>query len=216
MFDNPPPGDGDDGLQTKGVEAVETCLQDRHIFDVMGGMKKAIIAAIISVLVGCAGYCAWLSHRHTEQKFMIAALQARQEKRLKCVIVVQTGSGRSMRRAPKLLPAEYLKQLKEISTDGCPEEFRQAWLQYVQAWERNAAPNDVERRQDRLTMAAVKGKLEVHGGVGTTTGGGLGVEADLSNLKDMAKRLESRDTNESFRHVETVALGYGVDALKWE
>jgi hypothetical protein len=182
-------------------------------------MRKYMIAGVVALVILSAGVMVMRIKRHLQRSAIIAALQSRQESRQKCVVMMKTGYAQH---TTIFREAEYLSALKRISTDGCPESFREAWLEYVQAWERMVAPGDIEKRQDILTMAAVKGKVEGNGDLGIGLGGGLklaggvSVEADLSNLKDMAKRLESRDTNEAFRHVEVVSLSYGVDALKCE
>lgn len=174
-------------------------------------MKKATIAVIITLFAGGVVFYARESHRHAERESIIAALKVRREERKQSVAWVQKG----FRRKTMLMPREFLRRLKEIGTDGCPDAFRLSWLKYIQAWERFAEPGPIAQRQDRLTMAAVKGKIEGNASL-TSLGGGLTVEADLSNFEDMARRLEPRDTDEAFRHVENTALRFGVDALKWE
>ena len=185
-------------------------------------MKKLVFAGALALVI-LSAWVAVLSCRcHAQREAIISALRQREECRRKFLAPPQGRTIVEAQRRAGLLKADYLAALKHISTDGCPESFRQAWLEYVQAWERLAAPSDVEKREDILTVSAVKGKVAAHGNVGAglasglNASGGGSVEADLSNLKDMAKRLESRDTNEAFRNVEVVSLDCGVDALKWE
>ena len=186
---------------------------------VNGSMRKMIIAGVLAlgvlfIVVAVVGI-----ERHLQRSAIISALQSRQKSRSECIVVAQTGFAP---RTPLIRKADFLAALKRINTEGCPEPFRQAWLEYVQAWERFVAPSEIEKQEDILTLVAVKGKLEGNGNIGggfasgLNAGAGGSVEADLSNLKDMAKRLEPRDPNEAFRRVEVVSLSYGVDALKWE
>lgn len=88
----------------------------------------------------------------------------------------------------------YVKLLKQIDAAGCPQEFRLAWLDYVQTWERKSNP--------RGTAENVLEGLPFHG--------------DVNALTDIAKRMEADDTLKSWQKCERVALEFGVDASKLE
>ena len=87
----------------------------------------------------------------------------------------------------------YMKFLEKIDTSGCPQDFRMAWLAYVQTWERKF---DAHRAQENLldTIPVLSGNT--HG------------------LTDIAKRMESSDTDEAWRGCETAAMESGIDTSK--
>jgi len=90
-------------------------------------------------------------------------------------------------------PARYVKLLKQIDTAGCPQDFRLAWLNYVQTWERRNSPQTASENLLNLIPAAT---------------------GNLSGLNDIAKRSEANDTLIPWQKCEQVALEYGVDTSK--
>ena len=89
----------------------------------------------------------------------------------------------------------YVKLLKQIDTAGCPQEFRLAWLDYVQTWKRKSNPRDTAENE-------LEGLPAFHG--------------DVNTLTDIAKRMEPNNTLISWQKCERVALEFGTDASKLE
>ncbi|HEV2328085.1 MAG TPA: hypothetical protein VGY56_04765 [Verrucomicrobiae bacterium] len=89
----------------------------------------------------------------------------------------------------------YVELLKQIDTAGCPQEFRLAWQDYLQTWERKSNPGGTAKN-------VLEGLPEFHG--------------DVNALTDIAKRMEADDTLISWQKCERVALEFGVDASKLE
>jgi len=114
------------------------------------------------------------------------------------------------------------RSIKQIDTSNCPNEFQTAWLAYVQAWERYATPSPIERRQrqvlERPTSTSLGGNLEGHAGLGSGVGAGGAVhfESGHDNNGKLVDFLDREDTSEAWRAVESVALKFKVDALKYE
>ena len=78
----------------------------------------------------------------------------------------------------------YLKALHEIDTKECPKKFRLAWLDYVQAWD----------RQMEILPFLFEGVLAIKG-----------------DLKPLAEGQIARNTTEKWRAVQRMALEYGID-----
>ena len=87
----------------------------------------------------------------------------------------------------------YLMRLQSIDTAGCPQEFRLAWLDYIQTWERKLSG----RRAAEDVLEALPA-----------------LSGDFRDLGDIGKRMAASDTSEAWRHCERVALEFGVDASK--
>lgn len=85
----------------------------------------------------------------------------------------------------------YLRELHKIDTAPCPKEFRLAWLDYVQSWERFSTSDDLGARVEYAVGAA-----------------GRSGEA----VTDSMKRLDGFNTTEAFRKVVRVALEFDVTA----
>jgi hypothetical protein len=88
---------------------------------------------------------------------------------------------------------KYVELLKQIDTAGCPQEFRRAWLDYLQTWERKSNPHGTAEN-------VLEGLPAFHG--------------DVNALTDIAKRMEADDTLMSWQKCERVALEFGVEASK--
>jgi hypothetical protein len=180
-------------------------------------MNKAIMAKIVFViaLAGMVGGC---NREEKDRQAIIKVLQSRMDARDKSTAFVRT-PGKQVRTLD--LP-HVLHHLKQIETADCPDEFRTAWLAYIQAWERYASPSSIERRQKQIlaspTSRSMGGNLEGHAGLGSGVGGGLSAHYDSTheNNAKLAEFLDREDTSEAFRVVESVALKYNVDALKYE
>ena len=117
-------------------------------------------------------------------------LTERLEARLLCMrIVIDYGKIQSA----QLHAVRYMKFLEKIDTTGCPQDFRMAWLAYVQTWERKY---DAHRAQENLldTIPLLTGNTR--------------------GLTDIAKRMESSDTDEAWRGCETAAMESGIDSSK--
>ena len=95
--------------------------------------------------------------------------------------------------AVQLHPIRYMKLIQQIDTTGCPQDFRLAWLDYVQTWQRRTNPRVI-------TENVLEGLPALHG--------------NFSGLNDIGKRMESDDTLIPWQKCVRVALQYGVDASK--
>jgi hypothetical protein len=89
----------------------------------------------------------------------------------------------------------YVKLIEQIDTTGCPQEFRLAWLNYVQTWERKSNPRDTAEN-------VLESLPAFHG--------------DVNALTDVAKRIEADDTLISWQKCERIALEFGADPSKLE
>jgi hypothetical protein len=122
--------------------------------------------------------------------------------------------------APIFPFAKCLRSDDQIATSVCPDEFRSAWLAYIQAWERYASPSAIERRQRQIlaspTSRSMGGNVEGHGGLGV--GGGISAHYDTTheNNAKLVEFLDREDTAQALRALESVALQFKVDALKYE
>lgn len=86
---------------------------------------------------------------------------------------------------------QYIEGLHQISTDGCPQNFRLAFLDYVQTWERASKPG---------------------AGLGSTGEFAIGAVSKSGNaMQDASKKLAAIDTDEARRRLDMVALEYGVE-----
>jgi hypothetical protein len=93
----------------------------------------------------------------------------------------------------QLHPAVYIKLLQSVDTSTCPEDFRLAWLDYIQVWQRKI---DVKI----LAVNVADGISLFHGNLGA--------------IGDIARRNEASDTLMPWQKCERVALQYGVDSSK--
>jgi hypothetical protein len=113
-------------------------------------------------------------------------------------------------------------QLRHIDPTDCPAEFQTAWLDYIQALERFATPSIAELQERRLlasaTSCSLQGNLEGHAGFQSGLGGGLGLWYAVAHesYPALAQLYAREDPSEAFRHVESVALKYKVNAPEYE
>lgn len=97
---------------------------------------------------------------------------------------------------------DYVSKLKMIKAVDCPKDFRMAWLDYVQAWERRAE-------------AGLHGKLAAEGETVAGAAADLhGATKSGADLIDKAQtKLDGMNTAEAWRQVEKVAMAYDVAVL---
>ena len=119
-------------------------------------------------------------------KVLVERLQARL---MSAHIVIDNGRLTSF----QLHPAVYIKLLQSVNTSTCPEDFRLAWLDYIQVW---------QRKIDVRIMA-----VNVVDGISIFQG-------NLGAMGDLAKRSEANDTLIPWQKCERVAMQYGVDSSK--
>ena len=94
----------------------------------------------------------------------------------------------------------YVALLGKIDTEACPLPFREAWLDYVHAWERR-----IDHPLGKLGASAeylIGAVSTVHGAPGSQPVG------------DAVRKLDSFDTTEPWMRIETVYLQYGVTARR--
>jgi Ni/Co efflux regulator RcnB len=96
---------------------------------------------------------------------------------------------------PAISEKKYLLALDKISTADCPESFRIAWLNYIQALKRQRSPGDVA-----IVLMEVGISLKT-----PLAKDGLG--------KDAVGKLDKLNSTEAWMQVETAALEYGVQYL---
>jgi hypothetical protein len=87
----------------------------------------------------------------------------------------------------------YLGALKKFDTAGCPETFRGAWADYLDAWGRKLVREQANRETlDLISMW----------------------KGSLGELPSMLRRLEAYDTESAWQNCERVASQYGVNPAK--
>ena len=91
-------------------------------------------------------------------------------------------------------PRRYANALREIDTESCPARFRQAWLIYEQAWERqtNRSLGDLAYEASAIVQA-------------------VGPAHDAHYYLENAKKLNTR---EAWFLCERIALDFGVTSEK--
>lgn len=190
-------------------------MQDVRFFAVIVSVNAIIKVIGIMLLAGLAAGC---SHEEKNRQSIINVLQARLEARKDSIVIVHA-LGCDVRKFNNL---RALHNLKRIDTSDCPNEFQTAWLAYIQAWERFANPSPTERRQKQIlaspTSRSIQGNLEGHAGLGAGAGAGISGQYSSTheNYAKLAEMYDKEDTSEAFRTVESVALKFKVDALKFE
>jgi hypothetical protein len=88
---------------------------------------------------------------------------------------------------------QYITALKKLDASGCPENFRQAWSDYIAAWQRK---QDQEHATDETLDAISMWK------------------GDFNDLAATVRCIEAYDTEKAWQNCERVALECGVDASK--
>jgi hypothetical protein len=102
---------------------------------------------------------------------------------------------------------KYFNSLESIDVTKCPKDFRDAWLDYVAAWERNINYNLHTAAED----AAAAGQVDVsaNASIGSTTGVGGSFNGQQGG-KELENRLLQRDNNEKWLVCKQIATDYGV------
>jgi hypothetical protein len=174
-------------------------------------MKTKTMIARIALVMALAAPAVGCNHEEQDRQAIVKALHSRMEARDRNAGFVRQVA----------LP-RFLRLLKQIDVSDCPNEFQTAWLAYVQAWERYATPSPIERRQrqvlEKPTSVTLGVNLEHHVGLGSGIGAGGGVqyESKHENYGKLVEFFDREDTSEAWRAVESVALKFKVDALKYE
>src|ERR1700677_965608 len=102
----------------------------------------------------------------------------------------------------------YLEKLKKIDFGWCPRDFREAWLCYVQTWERVASPSAAAKSEEKLLSGATK----YAGGIQVGSGqGGLNGSLEYANRDKAAQFYETKDTKVALQRCQTIAVGFGIN-----
>lgn len=165
-------------------------------------MKRTITLIVVLLLVG-VGVAAEIklndSRRHAQAIAISTVFSNHRSAVQNSYVLVRAGDTKHQKFSPRIL----LRQLKAIKTDGCPEDFRFAWLRYIQTCDRFITPSPVQRQEDTQIRCAMSGSLHI--------GPGVGIELDnRSSAMAMAKRLIDRDCQQAWHRCEAVALREGV------
>jgi hypothetical protein len=165
-------------------------------------MKRTVILFVVLMLVVVGGTSAIRVNegRCRSQELAIAAVFAEHRKACQNSYVVRSNGGGEHQ---KFSPRIFLRQLKAIKTDGCPEDFRFAWLGYIQTCDRFIAPSPVQRQEDTQIKRAMLVNFHAVPGIG------LDVDNRESGM-EMAKHLMKRNCQEVWHRCESVALRHGV------
>ncbi len=173
----------------------------------MEGMKAITIKIVAFIALAIlAGGCN--NQEKKDQETIIKVLQARK-------VAIKEGFAivRVLGRNSKIQDRKHtLRNLKQVEMLDCPEEFKEAWLAYIQAWERFATPSPTEQQQKHVLARPTSRSVDAKIGVGI----GAHYESTHENNVKLAEKLEAEDTSEALRLVERVALKFKVDALKYE
>jgi hypothetical protein len=185
----------------------------------MGGMKLTFIKIISGVaLITFAVLAGAGIHKAMQRQAIIKVLQARQDVRKNCITVVSI-NGRDV---CEFEPRHALYRLKQIDFSGCPTEFQIAWLGYIHSLQRFAAPSPAERMEKQIltrpTLFSVAGNVDGHVGLENGLGGGLGMRYEVAheNNVKLAELYDQEDSTEALQQMESVALNFKVNALKYE
>ncbi len=153
-------------------------------------MKRLLISLAVLLLVAAIGLKAYADIRHNQQ---MAILSVFNQANAACTqtrtypngrkIIVHAGDRMFSVRA-------YTTVIDRIATVQCPNQFSVAWLQYVQALERNQEPFSGLGAVGEYAVSVVKPSGAV--------------------TQDALARLDRINAPEAWRHVVMVALQYGV------
>jgi hypothetical protein len=186
-------------------------------------MRGVIIGVLILGALGIVVAVVVQHHHQQERAAITEVVMQRTDARARCSVMIGLGAFRH----PVILPLRYIEALEHINPIACPDAFRNAWMNYVAAWERRR--DDIPMRQQRLLTMATKERTEMHGQVGAgggvavglegesanghmEAGGGIDIERERPNLEKAADELTRLDNNELWITCKRVALDYGVFA----
>jgi hypothetical protein len=88
----------------------------------------------------------------------------------------------------------YVSEVQKIPTAQCPENFRLAWLNYIQTLERQHVPFSGLGAVTEFEISAFRGSS--------------------SGTKDALARLDKLNVNDAWMNVETAALDNGVQLVR--
>ena len=155
--------------------------------------RVGICAMVALVVVGAiASFFIYRSHQ--EKDFQEAILEVCQQR-----LIARSNSfemGGPGHRFTNLNEQKLVAQLRKIDTAGCPKKFREAWLQYRQAWERKA-------------------EYGIGGLIVDGMDGWAATKAP-SVLANVTAGIRQRDSEEPWRTVERAALESGIDITSLE
>jgi hypothetical protein len=198
-------------------------------------MKKVAIFTVLLALTTAMGL-AFYSHVQQREREAIESVFAARREAYKNSFHFQIVEKKRMQVKDT---RELLHHLLEINLNGCPKDFQQAWLEYVQAYRNFAEPSDLARHEQKILQSATKASIntqheiegEVKGQVGLKSfihpeiGGeiagksssSLGASIEKDNLKEAAAELiKSADYRAALERVEKIALVHGVNAFNDE
>lgn len=160
-------------------------------------MKRSFSFLAVIVVVATCGFFIWSGLEHARQRAIAGVLSeyktVNAQYRSEFSQTRTLPNGRTIHELPRNLAQlrrEYVAALGRIPTDGCPDVFRLAWLNYVQTQERAENP--------LYALAA------------TTEGAVSIVKPSPAVLRDALARLDRLNAPEAWRQVEVAALNYGV------
>lgn len=162
-----------------------------------------ITGTVLLMLTGLIGYQRFSAYRAQEA---IANALADQEHAYRENIVRQEQIlGPPIK---KLRVNQFISDLLKIDTKDCPSDFRAAWVNYVQSYERTQ--DLIFTRQQKLLENNTK--LIFRAEIGTQIGGAY--ESEHSNNLLAARHLARIDHKEKLLTLERIAFHYGVEHLR--
>ncbi len=104
--------------------------------------------------------------------------------------------------------AGHAEAMRRVDLSGCPQDFRDAYLKHVHAWDEKVAVHQAKAELDDqagadLTMGVLAG---LFGSDATPIGDHVQKEQELDRLDDVA----DNDIEITWRNVQDVALQYGA------
>jgi hypothetical protein len=164
-------------------------------------MRTVLTLITFAVLSALVVGLLLLHRRDVQREAIQSVLTQRAEARSRAIVWIVQG----LNRRQDIDTRVYIPALQKINPLECPERFRQAWLDYEQAWERRA--DAVLQQQIQLRQLATK----VNGSLGLgVTGGHVAYGSEHPNLEHAAEDLAKEDSNEDWLTCKRVAMEYGV------
>jgi hypothetical protein len=154
-------------------------------------VKKVIIISSILLVVLIAIVGTRVVVRSVQQQRIVTVLNQANKARINATHIRILGNARSK---ANFSLKEYLAGIETISTAQCPENFRLAWLNYIQTLQREGAP---------LSGLGAVTEFEIST-----------LKASPNGTKDALARLDKINGKEAWMNVETTALEYGVQLVR--
>lgn len=171
-------------------------------------MKKTVVI-LVSVLVVGLGVGLVIWHERNAER---AAIQQVLNERLKAhetfIEHLKAARGLFANQLRVKAITDYITELGKIDPSTCPKQFRDAWVSYVESWERKKDP--IIQEQNQLDKTPTKQENHIGLSEGLTTGGQIGSDIERPNLHDAAERLEKTDSDEAWLNCKRVAMDFGV------